>query len=132
MSFTIIINKLSPTSDRNRNQLNVEKRLCHRALNGGLTVNAITPPDFETQWPFLLTKIMDYDYHFLWNNWYLASPIWFKYLRDLEGLKDISLVANVRQLDTITVEVLLRSYSCTHEMDGPKLTLIPIEDIKLR
>ena len=46
-----------------------------------------------------------------------------------EGGKDISLVANVRQLDTITVEVAAEAIRA-RKMDGPKLTLIPIEDIQ--
>ncbi len=51
-------------------------------------------------------------------------------VRDLEGaLKDISLVANVRQLDTITVEVAAEAIRA-RKMDSPKLTLIPIEDIQ--
>lgn len=44
-------------------------------------------------------------------------------------MKDISLVANVRQLDTITVEVAAEAIRA-RKIDGPKLTLIPIEDIQ--
>ena len=117
------------TSDRNPDQLNeMEERLVTR-FKWGLTVN-ITPPDFETRVAILTNKIMDYDYHF--------PPETFEYLdgqfdsnvRDLEGaLKDISLVANVRQLDTITVEVAAEAIRA-RKIDGPKLTLIPIEDIQ--
>ena len=90
------------TSDRNPDQLNeMEERLVTR-FKWGLTVN-ITPPDFETRVAILTNKIMDYDY--------------------------ISLVANVRQLDTITVEVAAEAIRA-RKMDGPKLTLIPIEDIQ--
>ena len=129
MSFTIIINKLVLTSDRNPDQLNeMEERLVTR-FKWGLTVN-ITPPDFETRVAILTNKIMDYDYHFPPETIEYLAGQFDSNVRDLEGaLKDISLVANVRQLDTITVEVAAEAIRA-RKIDGPKLTLIPIEDIQ--
>ena len=117
------------TSDRNPDQLNeMEERLVTR-FKWGLTVN-ITPPDFETRVAILTNKIMDYDYHFPPETIEYLAGQFDSNVRDLEGaLKDISLVANVRQLDTITVEVAAEAIRA-RKMDGPKLTLIPIEDIQ--
>ena len=117
------------TSDRNPDQLNeMEERLVTR-FKWGLTVN-ITPPDFETRVAILTNKIMDYDYHFPPETIEYLAGQFDSNVRDLEGaLKDISLVANVRQLDTITVEVAAEAIRA-RKIDGPKLTLIPIEDIQ--
>ena len=110
-------------------QLNeMEERLVTR-FKWGLTVN-ITPPDFETRVAILTNKIRDYDYHFPPETIEYLAGQFDSNVRDLEGaLKDISLVANVRQLDTITVEVAAEAIRA-RKMDGPKLTLIPIEDIQ--
>ena len=117
------------TSDRNPDQLNeMEERLVTR-FKWGLTVN-ITPPDFETRVAILTNKIMDYDYHFPPETIEYLAGQFDSNVRDLEGaLKDISLVANIRQLDTITVEVAAEAIRA-RKIDGPKLTLIPIEDIQ--
>ena len=69
---------------------------------------------------------MDYDYHFPPETIEYLAGQFDSNVRDLEGaLKDISLVANVRQLDTITVEVAAEAIRA-RKIDGPKLTLIPI------
>ena len=90
----------------------------------------ITPPDFETRIAILQSKNRAFRLQFpKWYLEYLAGQF-DSNVRDLEGaLKDISLVANVRQLDTITVEVAAEAIRA-RKMDGPKLTLIPIEDIQ--
>ena len=72
---------------------------------------------------------MDYDYHFPPETIEYLAGQFDSNVRDLGALKDISLVANVRQLDTITVGSSCQAIRA-RKMDGPKLTLIPIEDIQ--
>ena len=84
----------------------------------------------KREWPFLLIRLWTIDYHFPPETIEYLAGQFDSNVRDLEGaLKDISLVANVRQLDTITVEVAAEAIRA-RKMDGPKLTLIPIEDIQ--
>ena len=119
------------TSDRNPDQLNeMEERLVTR-FKWGLTVN-ITPPDFETRVAILTNKIMDYDYHFPPETIEYLAGQFDSNVRDLEGaLKDISLVANVRQLDTITVEVAAEAIRA-RKIDGPKLLSFRLKTSKVR
>ena len=117
------------TSDRSPKHLEgLEERLVTR-FSWGLTQN-ITPPDFETRIAILQSKTEHLDYNFQSDTLEYLAGQFDSNVRDLEGaLKDISLVANVRQLDTITVEVAAEAIRA-RKMDGPKLTLIPIEDIQ--
>lgn len=117
------------TSDRNPDQLNeMEDRLVTR-FKWGLTVN-ITPPDFETRVAILTNKIMEYDYTFPPETIEYLAGQFDSNVRDLEGaLKDISLVANFRNLDTITVEVAAEAIRA-RKQDGPKMTVIPIDTIQ--
>lgn len=117
------------TSDRAPNQLHdLEERLVTR-FGWGLTVH-ITPPDYETRIAILKNKIEDYPYHFSNDTIeYLASQF-DSNVRDLEGsLKDISLVASVKGLNTITVDVAVEAIRA-RKFEAPKLSIIPIELIQ--
>ncbi|MBM7635849.1 chromosomal replication initiator protein DnaA [Streptococcus saliviloxodontae] len=117
------------TSDRNPDHLNdLEERLVTR-FKWGLTVD-ITPPDFETRVAILTNKIQDYPYHFPAETIEYLAGQFDSNVRDLEGaLKDINLVANFKQLESITVEVAAEAIRA-RKKDEPQLTIIPIEDIQ--
>ncbi|CAM4236200.1 chromosomal replication initiator DnaA [Streptococcus penaeicida] len=117
------------TSDRTPDQLNdLEQRLVTR-FKWGLTVN-ITPPDFETRVAILTNKIQDYNFTFPQNTIEYLAGQFDSNVRDLEGaLKDISLVANFKQIDKITVDIAAEAIRA-RKLDSPKMTIIPIEEIQ--
>lgn len=117
------------TSDRTPDHLNdLEDRLVTR-FKWGLTVN-ITPPDFETRVAILTNKIQEYNFIFPQDTIEYLAGQFDSNVRDLEGaLKDISLVANFKQIDTITVDVAAEAIRA-RKQDGPKMTVIPIEEIQ--
>lgn len=118
------------TSDRTPDDLNdLEQRLVTR-FKWGLTVQ-ITPPDFETRVAILNNKIQAYNYDFLPDTIEYLAGQFDSNVRDLEGaLKDISLVANFRNLDLITVEVAAEAIRARKQDSNPKMTIIPIEKIQ--
>ncbi|MGT2667457.1 chromosomal replication initiator protein DnaA [Streptococcus rifensis] len=118
------------TSDRTPSQLDgLEERLVTR-FNWGLPVD-ITPPDFETRVAILNQKIQEYS-HLTFKQEaieYLANHF-NSNVRELEGaLKNISLVANVKQVDTITVDLAVEALrSRTHA--PTTISVIPIDKIQ--
>lgn len=117
------------TSDRTPDHLNdLEDRLVTR-FKWGLTVN-ITPPDFETRVAILTNKIQEYNFIFPQDTIEYLAGQFDSNVRDLEGaLKDISLVANFKQIDTITVDIVAEAIRA-RKQDGPKMTVIPIDEIQ--
>lgn len=117
------------TSDRNPDSLNdLEERLVTR-FKWGLTI-AITPPDFETRVAILTNKIQDYPFDFPMETIEYLAGQFDSNVRDLEGaLKDISLVANFKKLQVITVEVAAEAIRA-RKKDGSQVTIIPIEEIQ--
>ncbi|MGG6798343.1 UNVERIFIED_CONTAM: chromosomal replication initiator protein DnaA [Streptococcus canis] len=117
------------TSDRTPDHLNdLEDRLVTR-FKWGLTVN-ITPPDFETRVAILTNKIQEYNFIFPQDTIEYLAGQFDSNVRDLEGaLKDISLVANFKQIDTITVDIAAEAIRA-RKQDGPKMMVIPIEEIQ--
>lgn len=117
------------TSDRTPDHLNdLEDRLVTR-FKWGLTVN-ITPPDFETRVAILTNKIQEYNFIFPQDTIEYLAGQFDSNVRDLEGaLKDISLVANFKQIDTITVDIVAEAIRA-RKQDDPKMTVIPIEEIQ--
>ena len=94
------------TSDRSPDHLdNLEERLVTR-FKWGLTQN-ITPPDFETRVAILRNKIEDLDYIFPNDTLEYLAGQFDSNVRDLEGaLNDISLMARVKNLKEITIDVI--------------------------
>lgn len=119
------------TSDRTPDHLNdLEERLVTR-FKWGLTVN-ITPPDFETRVAILTNKIQEYNFTFPQDTIEYLAGQFDSNVRDLEGaLKDISLVANFKQIDRITVDVAAEAIRA-RKQDTPKMTIIPIEEIQVQ
>lgn len=117
------------TSDRMPEHLNdLEKRLVTR-FGWGLTIN-ITPPDFETRVAILINKIQDYPYEFTQDTIEYLAGQFDSNVRDLEGaLKDISLVASVNEVDTITVDLAAEAIRA-RKQDAKIITVIPIEEIQ--
>lgn len=117
------------TSDRAPDQLNdLEDRLVTR-FSWGLTQD-ITPPDYETRIAILLDKIKDYHFDFPSQAIEYLAGQFDSNVRELEGaLKNISLVANARGVQTITVELIDEALrAIKHEQ--PKISVIPIETIQ--
>lgn len=117
------------TSDRAPDQLNdLEDRLVTR-FSWGLTQD-ITPPDYETRIAILLDKIKDYHFDFPSQAIEYLAGQFDSNVRELEGaLKNISLVANARGVQTITVELIAEALrAIKHEQ--PKISVIPIETIQ--
>lgn len=117
------------TSDRTPDHLdNLEQRLVTR-FKWGLTIN-ITPPDFETRVAILTNKTQEYDYIFPQDTIEYLAGQFDSNVRDLEGaLNDISLVASVKKIKTITVDIAAEAIRA-RKQDDPKMTVIPIEDIQ--
>lgn len=117
------------TSDRTPDHLNdLEQRLVTR-FKWGLTVN-ITPPDFETRVAILTNKILEYNFTFPQDTIEYLAGQFDSNVRDLEGaLKDISLVANFKEIDKITVDIAAEAIRA-RKQDTPKMTIIPIEEIQ--
>ncbi|KHD43985.1 chromosomal replication initiator protein DnaA [Streptococcus hongkongensis] len=118
------------TSDRTPDHLNdLEERLVTR-FKWGLTVN-ITPPDFETRVAILTNKIQDYSFTFPQSTIEYLAGQFDSNVRDLEGaLKDISLVANFKQIDVISVELAAEAIRARKQDSPNKITVIPIETIQ--
>ncbi|MGK0720191.1 chromosomal replication initiator protein DnaA [Streptococcus uberis] len=119
------------TSDRTPDHLNdLEQRLVTR-FKWGLTVN-ITPPDFETRVAILTNKIQEYNFTFPQDTIEYLAGQFDSNVRDLEGaLKDISLVANFKEIDKITVDIAAEAIRA-RKQDTPKMTIIPIEEIQIQ
>lgn len=118
------------TSDRTPDHLNdLEERLVTR-FKWGLTVN-ITPPDFETRVAILTNKIQDYSFTFPQSTIEYLAGQFDSSVRDLEGaLKDISLVANFKQIDVISVELAAEAIRARKQDSPNKIRVIPIETIQ--
>ena len=117
------------TSDRSPDHLDsLEERLVTR-FKWGLTQN-ITPPDFETRIAILRNKIEDLDFTFPDDTLeYLAGQFDSK-VRDLEGaLNDISLVARVKKIKDITIDVAAEAIRA-RKNEALQITVIPIEKIQ--
>lgn len=117
------------TSDRNPDFLdNLEERLVTR-FKWGLT-SEITPPDFETRIAILRNKCEMLPYEFTNETLAYLAGQFDSNVRDLEGaLKDIHLIATMRQLSEITVEVAAEAIR-SRKQTNPKNTVIPIEKIQ--
>lgn len=117
------------TSDRNPDFLdNLEERLVTR-FKWGLT-SEITPPDFETRIAILRNKCEMLPYEFTNETLAYLAGQFDSNVRDLEGaLKDIHLIATMRQLSEITVEVAAEAIR-SRKQTNPQNTVIPIEKIQ--
>lgn len=117
------------TSDRSPDNLdNLEERLVTR-FKWGLTQN-ITPPDFETRIAILRNKIEGLDYHFPSDTLEYLAGQFDSNVRDLEGaLNDISLIARVRKLKEITVDIAAEAIRA-RKQDASQMTVIPIDKIQ--
>ncbi|MGT2828964.1 chromosomal replication initiator protein DnaA [Streptococcus hillyeri] len=117
------------TSDRAPEQLNdLEERLVSR-FSWGLTQD-ITPPDYETRIAILQDKIQDYPYQFLPETIEYLAGQFDSNVRELEGaLKNISLVASVKRVDTITVDIAAEAIRAKKQ-EPLTISVIPIETIQ--
>jgi len=117
------------TSDRAPEQLNdLEERLVTR-FSWGLTQD-ITPPDYETRIAILQDKIQEYSYHFLPETIEYLAGQFDSNVRELEGaLKNINLVATIKQVDTITVDIAAEAIR-SKKQERPTISVIPIEEIQ--
>ena len=117
------------TSDRNPDYLdNLEERMVTR-FKWGLT-SEITPPDFETRIAILRNKCEAYPYEFTNDTLSYLAGQFDSNVRDLEGaLKDINLLATVRHLSEITVDVAAEAIR-SRKQTNPANMVIPIERIQ--
>lgn len=117
------------TSDRRPEQLeNLPERLVTR-FSWGLTTD-ITPPDFETRIAILNSKTEDLDYHFQPDTIEYLAGQFDSNVRELEGaLKDISLMAKVKQINTITVDIASEAIR-SRKQSVSTMIVIPIEKIQ--
>lgn len=117
------------TSDRNPDYLdNLEERLVTR-FKWGLT-SEITPPDFETRVAILRNKCETFPYDFTNETLSYLAGQFDSNVRDLEGaLKDINLIATMRNLSEITVEVAAEAIR-SRKQTNPQNMVIPIEKIQ--
>ncbi|HEL1673059.1 TPA: chromosomal replication initiator protein DnaA [Streptococcus suis] len=117
------------TSDRNPDHLdNLEERLVTR-FKWGLT-SEITPPDFETRIAILRNKCENLPYNFTNETLSYLAGQFDSNVRDLEGaLKDIHLIATMRQLSEISVEVAAEAIR-SRKQTNPQNMVIPIEKIQ--
>ncbi|HEP1818593.1 TPA: chromosomal replication initiator protein DnaA [Streptococcus suis] len=117
------------TSDRNPDYLdNLEERLVTR-FKWGLT-SEITPPDFETRIAILRNKCEEFPYDFTNDTLSYLAGQFDSNVRDLEGaLKDINLLASMRNLSEITVEVAAEAIR-SRKQTNPQNMVIPIEKIQ--
>ncbi|MDG3100792.1 chromosomal replication initiator protein DnaA [Streptococcus suis] len=118
------------TSDRNPDHLdNLEERLVTR-FKWGLT-SEITPPDFETRIAILRNKCENLPYNFTNETLSYLAGQFDSNVRDLEGaLKDIHLIATMRQLSEISVEVAAEAIR-SRKQTNPQNMVIPIEKIQI-
>lgn len=117
------------TSDRTPDELkDLQDRIITR-FSWGLTID-ITPPDFETRVAILIDKVKEYPYEFpIETIKYLATQF-HSNVRELEGaLKDINLVANVKQLDLISIDTVSEAIRA-RKNDRAKTSSISIEAIQ--
>ena len=117
------------TSDRSPDHLDsLEERLVTR-FKWGLTQN-ITPPDFETRIAILRNKIEDLDFTFPDDTLEYLAGQFDSNVRDLEGaLNDISLVAIVKKIKDITIDVAAEAIRA-RKNEALQITVIPIEKIQ--
>ena len=117
------------TSDRSPDHLDsLEERLVTR-FKWGLTQN-ITPPDFETRSAILRNKIEDLDFTFPDDTLEYLAGQFDSNVRDLEGaLNDISLVARVKKIKDITIDVAAEAIRA-RKNEALQITVIPIENIQ--
>ena len=117
------------TSDRSPDHLDsLEERLVTR-FKWGLTQN-ITPPDFETRIAILRHKIEDLDFTFPDDTLEYLAGQFDSNVRDLEGaLNDISLVARVKKIKDITIDVAAEAIRA-RKNESLQITVIPIEKIQ--
>lgn len=117
------------TSDRNPDYLdNLEERLVTR-FKWGLT-SEITPPDFETRIAILRNKCEAFPYDFTNDTLSYLAGQFDSNVRDLEGaLKDINLLASMRNLSEITVELAAEAIR-SRKQANPQNIVIPIEKIQ--
>ncbi|HFI0256787.1 TPA: chromosomal replication initiator protein DnaA [Streptococcus suis] len=117
------------TSDRNPDYLdNLEERLVTR-FKWGLT-SEITPPDLETRIAILRNKCEEYPYDFTNDTLSYLAGQFDSNVRDLEGaLKDIHLLATMRNLTEITVDVAAEAIR-SRKQTNPQNILISIETIQ--
>lgn len=117
------------TSDRNPDYLdNLEERLVTR-FKWGLT-SEITPPDFETRVAILRNKCESFPYEFTNETLSYLAGQFDSNVRDLEGaLKDINLIATMRHLSEITVEIAAEAIR-SRKQSNPQNMVIPIEKIQ--
>ena len=117
------------TSDRSPDHLDsLEERLVTR-FKWGLTQN-ITPPDFETRIAILRNKIEDLDFTFPDDTLEYLAGQFDSNVRDLEGaLNDISLVARVKKIKDITIDVAAEAIRA-RKNEALQITVIPIKKIQ--
>lgn len=117
------------TSDRPPDEIDdLEERLVSR-FSWGLTTD-ITPPDFETRVAILTSKIQEYPYTFPQTTIEYLANQFNSNVRDLEGaLKNINLIASIKNIDTITVEVAAEAIR-SKKISKVSKTVIPIEEIQ--
>lgn len=117
------------TSDRNPDYLdNLEERLVTR-FKWGLT-SEITPPDFETRIAILRNKCEIYPYEFTDDTLAYLAGQFHSNVRDLEGaLKDIHLLATIRKLTEITVDVAAEAIR-SRKQTNPQNTVVSIDNIQ--
>ncbi len=95
----------------------------------GLT-SEITPPDFETRIAILRNKCENLPYNFTNETLSYLAGQFDSNVRDLEGaLKDIHLIATMRQLSEISVEVAAEAIR-SRKQANPQNMVIPIEKIQ--
>ena len=117
------------TSDRSPDHLDsLEERLVTR-FKWGLTQN-ITPTDFESRIAILRNKIEDLDFTFPDDTLEYLAGQFDSNVRDLEGaLNDISLVARVKKIKDITIDVAAEAIRA-RKNEALQITVIPIEKIQ--
>ena len=117
------------TSDRSPDHLNnLDERLKTR-FSWGLT-QTITPPDFETRIAILKNKIETLNYDFPNDTLEYLAGQFDSNVRELEGaLNDIKLVASVRKLKTITIDVAAEAIRA-RKQDVTRPVIIPIQKIQ--
>ena len=125
----LLIDDIQSLGDRSPDHLDsLEERLVTR-FKWGLTQN-ITPPDFETRIAILRNKIEDLDYIFPNDTLEYLAGQFDSNVRDLEGaLNDISLMAKVKKLKEITIDVAAEAIRA-RKNDNSKTLVIPIEKIQ--
>lgn len=118
------------TSDRSPDQLeNLEERLVSR-FKWGLTSD-ITPPDFETRIAILRNKVAEFsDLHFPDKTTEYLAGQFDTNVRELEGaLKDISLLAKMKQVEEVSIELAAEAIR-SRKQDATQVKVIPIERIQ--